>query len=77
MTVSTGIISAIAGTGSTGYTGDNGPATSATLNSPNGVTVDSSGIRAIFILFVFLHYCIVLFKATCTSLILIISAFAS
>ena len=45
VTVSTGIITTIAGTGSTGFSGDNGQATSATLNSPTGVTVDSSGIK--------------------------------
>ena len=44
--VSTGIITTIAGSGITGtgsYSGDNGPATSATLNSPGGVALDSSG----------------------------------
>ena len=43
VTVSTGIISTIAGTGSTSYNGDNGAATSATLYSPYGVAVDASG----------------------------------
>ncbi len=46
VTVSTGIISTIAGSGATGtgsYSGDNGLATSATLNSPGGVALDSSG----------------------------------
>ena len=43
VTVSTGIITLIAGTGSTGYSGDNGAATSATLKYPYGVAVDSSG----------------------------------
>ena len=41
--VSTGIISLIAGTGSTTYSGDNGAATSATLYYPHGVAVDASG----------------------------------
>ena len=44
--VSTGIISTIAGTGSTGtgsYSGDNGAATSATLYYPWGVALDASG----------------------------------
>jgi sugar lactone lactonase YvrE len=33
----------IAGNGSYGYGGDNGPATSATLNSPRGIAFDSAG----------------------------------
>ena len=43
VTVATGIISTIAGTGSTGYNNDNVQATSATLYGPRGVAVDSSG----------------------------------
>ncbi len=44
VTVSTGIIITVAGNGGTGsYSGDSGPATSATLNFPPGVTVDSAG----------------------------------
>ena len=43
VTVSTGIITTIAGTGSASYSGDNGAATSATLNGPHGVAVDTSG----------------------------------
>ena len=43
MTVSTGIITLIAGTGSASYNGDNGAATSATLYWPHGVAVDASG----------------------------------
>ena len=38
----TGIIDTIAGTGNSGYTGDNGPAVEARLNKPQGVFVDSS-----------------------------------
>ena len=41
--VSTGIISTIAGTGSGSYSGDNGAATSATVNDPNGPALDASG----------------------------------
>ena len=43
VTVSTGIITTIAGTGSTTFSGDNGAATSATLKIPVGVAVDASG----------------------------------
>ena len=43
VTVSTGIITTIAGTGSTDYSGDNGAATSATLYYPRGVALDASG----------------------------------
>ena len=43
VTVSTGIITTIAGTGTASYSGDNGAATSATLNGPCGVAVDASG----------------------------------
>jgi len=42
----TGIISTaagISGVGTAGYAGDSGPATSATLNGPRGVAVDTSG----------------------------------
>ena len=43
VTVSTGIITLIAGTGSASYSGDNGAATSATFNRPYGVALDASG----------------------------------
>ncbi len=44
VTVSTGIITTIAGSGGTGsYAGDGGAATSASLNYPSGVTVDPAG----------------------------------
>ena len=42
LTISTGIISLVAGTGSASYTGDSNAATSATLNIPTGVALDSS-----------------------------------
>jgi sugar lactone lactonase YvrE len=41
--VSNGIISTVAGNGESGFSGDNGPATSAQLNYPIGVAVDSAG----------------------------------
>ena len=43
VTISTDIISTIAGTGAFSYTGDGGPATSASFKSPEGVAVDASG----------------------------------
>ncbi len=48
VTVSTGIITTFAGSGSTGstsgsYSGDNGPATAATLYGPKDTAVDSAG----------------------------------
>ena len=43
VTVSTGIITTIAGTGTGTYSGDNGAATSATLYYPVGVALDASG----------------------------------
>ncbi len=41
--ISTGIINTFAGTGSASYSGDNGPASAATLSYPAGVSVDSVG----------------------------------
>ena len=43
VTVSTGIITTIAGTGASTYSGDNGQATAATLYQPYGVSLDSLG----------------------------------
>ena len=43
VTASTTIISTIAGTGTAGFSGDNGQATSAKLYDPDGVAVDASG----------------------------------
>ncbi len=43
VSAATGIITTVVGTGAQGYSGDNGPATSATLSSPSGVAVDSAG----------------------------------
>ena len=43
VTKSTGLISTIAGNGNLAYTGDNGPATSASLNTPSSVALDAAG----------------------------------
>ncbi|MBL8240042.1 MAG: hypothetical protein JNM66_21655 [Bryobacterales bacterium] len=39
----TGVISTLAGTGTSGFSGDNGPARLARLNSPAGIAVDAGG----------------------------------
>ena len=43
ITVSTGLISTIAGTGTSSFSGDNGQATAATISSPGSIAVDASG----------------------------------
>ncbi len=43
VTASTGKIKTVAGSGVPGYSGDNGPALSAKLNSPVGVAIDKNG----------------------------------
>ncbi len=43
VTASTGIITTIAGTGASSFSGDSGAAISATLSCPRGVAVDTSG----------------------------------
>ncbi|MGB8260914.1 MAG: Ig-like domain repeat protein [Terracidiphilus sp.] len=43
VTASTGIISTVTGTGDAGFSGDNGPASQASLNSPSGVALDGAG----------------------------------
>ena len=49
VTVATSIITTIAGTGVGGYSGDNAQATSATLNGPRGIALDTAG-NSIYIL---------------------------
>ena len=39
----TGVITTVAGNGTAGFGGDNGPASAAMLSGPNGVAIDSSG----------------------------------
>lgn len=39
-----GVITTVAGTGDGGYAGDDGPATSATLDKPEGLAVDGEGV---------------------------------
>jgi len=55
VTASTGIITTFAGTGTGSYSGDNGQATSAALNTPYDISLDASGMSNAFI-FIFLRY---------------------
>ena len=48
ITASTGFISTIAGTGTSGFSGDNGAATAATFQYPAGICLDSSNNIYIF-----------------------------
>jgi trimeric autotransporter adhesin len=43
VTASSGIIITVAGTGAASYSGDGGQATTATLNEPSGVALDTTG----------------------------------
>ncbi len=43
VTISTGVITTIAGNGTAGYSGDGGLATNAELNYPSGIAIDSAG----------------------------------
>ncbi len=49
VTISTGIITTIAGIGTGSYSGDNGPATSAGLNIPSKVAFDSAGTHSLLL----------------------------
>ncbi len=70
--VSTGTISTVAGTGTASYSGDGGAATSAALNGPYGVAVDSSGSNPIITCIArgIINFCAL--QATCTSLTMVI-----
>ncbi len=48
VTISTGIITTIAGTGTSSFSGDNGPATSAAIYYPSDVALDSAGNSLIY-----------------------------
>ena len=43
VTIATGILSTVAGSGTAGYSGDGGPATSAELSHPAGIGIDKAG----------------------------------
>ncbi len=43
VSATTGIITTVAGTGISGYSGDGGPATAAQINLPDGIAADSAG----------------------------------
>ncbi len=45
VTISSGIITTVTGTGTGGFSGDNGQATAATIKQPRGVVLDSSGFN--------------------------------
>jgi len=44
VTISVGVITTVVGTGTAGFSGDGGAATSALIYHPNGFVLDSSGI---------------------------------
>ena len=69
VTVSTGVITTVAGTGTQGYDGDG--ATLALLSGPLGVALDSTGDE--YFISYFLFYLISGIKVTCTSLIKVIT----
>lgn len=57
VSASTEIITTIAGTGTASYSGDNGPATSATLNYPYDIVIDSFTGNDIFSVIYFSVIC--------------------
>jgi hypothetical protein len=55
VTVSTDIITTIAGSGDSGYSGDDGPAIFAALNEPYGIALDSSGRATMCVIHLFTY----------------------
>ena len=55
VTVSTGIITTVAGTATSSYSGDGGPATSAALYYPSGVSIGNSFLIVITCLILILN----------------------
>ncbi len=74
--MSTGIITTIAGSGSAGYSGDNGAATSASLDIPYGVVIDSTGISSCYYSTYYRVDIHIPTKVTCTSRIQVITVSA-
>ena len=61
VTVSTGIITTYAGTGTGTYNGDDIQATNASLYSPQGVVLDASGIITFYLTRYYLYSCLLLY----------------
>ncbi len=70
VTVSTGIITTIAGTGTSSFSGDTGASTSAALYYPAGVALDSAGASCLC--FIFLFFLFIFIKEMYMSLIVLI-----
>ncbi len=71
ITVSTSIISTIAGTGTASFSGDNGPATSAGINAPIGIDFDTSGNPSIAVTARIHHSLVSFLKVIFTLLIMV------
>jgi hypothetical protein len=58
VTVSTGVITTIAGTGASSYTSDNVQATASALNYPRHIALDTSGTQDIisFLIYFYLYF---------------------
>ncbi len=57
VTLSTGIISTIAGTGTSSFSGDDGQATAASLYCPQGVSLDALGTYLFTYILFYSYYC--------------------